>query len=66
MFEKDTHVINHALTMWSNYIETGDVTRSRHDLRKDERARALTDDQQLFCIRLRKLANEQLNRDTAQ
>lgn len=65
MFEKDAHVINYALTMWANYIETGDLTRSRHDVRKDEKPRVLTDEQQLFCIRLRKMASNQLDRDEA-
>lgn len=61
MFERDSHVRSRALTMWANYIETGDVTLSRHDARGDGRPRVLTDDQQRFVLRLRDLAKTELS-----
>ncbi len=64
LFEKDTHVKAHALNMWANHIETGDVTLSSNDairMKKFETLKVLTDDQKKFISRLRKLATKELN-----
>lgn len=54
---------SHALRMWANYVETGDILTSRHDLDASDqealrRVTSMTDDQQQFVARLRRLADE--------
>ncbi len=63
MFEKDKYVKSHALSMWANYIETGDVCLSTCDAINSDRRdsiKALSLEQQEFVVRLRKLANKEL------
>ena len=65
MFEKDNHVIFHALNMWANYIETNDVTLSRNDAIKIKQldiVKVLDSDQLEFINRLRNLAVKHLNK----
>ena len=63
MFEKENHMISHALNMWANYIETGDVTKSAQDAQRfKEYFNALTEDQMEFILRLRKTSTKYLTK----
>lgn len=58
-FNDDVNVVSHALSMWANYIETGDVTLSKQDCRNcgyTDRAKHLSNDQAFFVARLRHLS----------
>lgn len=62
MFEKDHHVIMHALLMWANYIETGTVTHSANDLKNCGRSsdiKSIDVAQKTMVERLRSLASKQ-------
>lgn len=68
MFEKDHHVLMHALLMWANHVETGSVTLSAVDMRncgKERELPHLQGPQVLFVERLRKLASAQANNSSA-
>lgn len=57
--QSDAVVIAHALSMWANYIETGDVCMSAEDAeRANEKFNALSTDQMKFVIRLREMETE--------
>lgn len=57
----DRQLTCHALTMWANYIETGDVVRSAADnANMKEPVKALTLDQMRMVVRLRDLAARSL------
>ena len=56
---KDSEIIRHALLMWRNYIQTGDVVLSTVDacnVGQEKRCRQLNADQQEFVTRLEELA----------
>lgn len=61
MFDSDRHIRNFALTLWANYIETGNVATSRHDVRPPDKPNVLSDDQQRFVQRLRDMARAELS-----
>ncbi len=55
----------HALNLWANYIETGNVTMSAVDASKAKKPfNALTLDQQRIVVRLRDLAIKELENNT--
>ena len=59
---EDSEIICHALLMWRNYVQTGDVTLSTTDacnMGDEGRCRQLNADQQEFVVRLEELANDQ-------
>lgn len=63
MFVKDSEVLAHALLMWINYIETGDVVMSRNDAiesQKFKSIKSLTDEQMKFVLRLKALRENQM------
>lgn len=56
----DSELIQHALYMWANYIETGDVVLSATDADTIGQApKALDTHQMKMVIRLRELASKQ-------
>ena len=67
MFDTDQELKAHALLLWANHIETGDVTLSANDVIAQNRprtaggpsVRALTDDQRRLVQRLRDLARSE-------
>lgn len=60
MFERDSECKAYALEAWANYIETGDLVTSRHDAAAIKRpVNVLTDQQQDFVRRLRRLAAQE-------
>lgn len=64
MFEKDNQIKYHSLNLWANYIETGDVNMSANDAIKTNNRQCIQPlelEQQKFVIRLRDLANKELN-----
>ncbi len=71
MNDADDHELKYrALSMWANWIETGNVVLSAGDVaqivpseRRQHRAelKVLSPDQVQFVARLRALANEELN-----
>lgn len=68
MFEKDHHVLMHALLMWANHVETGSVSLSAVDMRncgKEKELPHLQGNQVLFVERLRNLASAQANNSLA-
>lgn len=67
MFNSDEHIKAHALLMWANYIETGNVIMSRLDAVNSGRhnsIKALNQSQQEFVIKLRRLSTEELSKDS--
>ena len=59
---KDSEIIRHALLMWRNYIQTGDVVMSTVDacnMGQKKRCRQLNAEQQEFVVRLEELAASQ-------
>lgn len=57
------HVIAYALSMWANYIETGDPCIGSADKQKmGQPVRALSVDQMRAVVRLRDMAAEQYRR----
>ena len=62
MFSSDSEIIRHALIMWRNYIQTGDVVLSTVDacnIGQEKLCRQLNADQQEFVTRLEELAASQ-------
>ncbi len=58
-FNDDANVVSYALSMWANYIETGDVTLSRQDCKNcgyTDKIKHLSNDQAFFVARLRHLS----------
>ena len=54
----DKEIIYHAITMWQNYIQTGDVCMSAKDcenVKEKKRIKNLTIDQMEFLVRMDKL-----------
>jgi hypothetical protein len=69
MFEHDSDLKAHALRMWGNYIETGDVLLSAQDAHGRNRSlppraqikiQPLSTDQTKLVARLRQLAAQEL------
>jgi hypothetical protein len=61
MFEQDKHVRSHALSMWANYIETGELSCSATEYKNMlKEVNELSTDQEKFVARLRKMATEEL------
>jgi hypothetical protein len=63
MFEKDNQIKAHALLMWANYIETGNVAMSAADAincGRSNEIETLTRYQHEFVQRLRTLATKEL------
>ena len=64
MFEKDSQVKYQALNMWANWIETHDVNMSAKDAINCDKRQCILPlelEQQKFIVRLRELANKELN-----
>ncbi|MBD8615402.1 MULTISPECIES: hypothetical protein [Pseudomonas] len=62
MFEHDHHIQMHALLMWANFVETGDVTLSAVDMNncgRSKEIKRIDGKQVLFIERLRNLASAQ-------
>lgn len=60
-FYRDQDVVSCALSMWANYIQTGDVTLSPQDAKNrgcDDRVKVLSDEQMRFVLRLRDMSNK--------
>jgi len=58
LFDSDQEIISHALNMWANHIETGDVCLSMTDAQNMKIPfKALTFDQMKFVVRLRELSS---------
>jgi hypothetical protein len=58
----DKQLTRHALLMWRNYIQTGDVVLSTADAinsGQQNKCRQLNSDQQEFVLRLEELAAKQ-------
>jgi hypothetical protein len=58
----DKEIIRHALLMWRNYIQTGDVVMSTADAvnsGQQDKCRQLNSNQIDFVIRLEQLAEKQ-------
>jgi hypothetical protein len=58
----DKEIIRHAVLMWRNYIQTGDVVLSAADAvnsGQQDKCRQLSSDQIQFVIRLEQLAEKQ-------
>jgi len=59
MFETDEELIENALDLWSNYIETGYVNLSAYDIINSGKDRQLikrlTEDQRKLVMRIRTL-----------
>lgn len=69
MFDTDQAVKAHALQMWANYVETGNVLLSAEDAESQNKCRrpnerisikALTPSQMKLVIRLRDMAENEL------
>jgi len=62
MYEKDKHVIIHALYMWKNYIETGNVKIGANDCNNNrdlqKKIKTLDSGQKDFINRLDSLATD--------
>jgi hypothetical protein len=60
IFHDDVNVVSYALSMWANYIETGDVTLSKQDCENcgyyADRIKRLDNDQAFFVAKLRHLS----------
>lgn len=57
--ESDESLIRNALTMWANYIETGNVVLSAKDAQQARKPFKALDHQQMkLVIRLRELAEK--------
>ena len=57
----DQQLISHALNMWANYVETGNVAMSAKLAKEmDEEANTLNSRQKELVDRMRKLATETL------
>lgn len=64
----DLQVIAHALGMWRNHIETGNISMSKQDAINCNDAgkiKALDQNQQRFVSRLEQLQNKALTQDSA-
>lgn len=58
MFKTDREVIIYALTMWQNYIQTGDVLQNPDDAKncgESKKIKSLTIDQMEFLVRIEKI-----------
>lgn len=63
MAMSNKQLITHALNLWANYIETGDVITSATDCANiGKTVRVINDEQKEMVLRLRKLAMEALNK----
>lgn len=61
----DNQLAAHALDMWANYVETGEVSLSAKDAAERKlHFNALTLEQMKGVVRLRDLANEIRKQDT--
>jgi hypothetical protein len=61
--QKDKYLISHALLMWANHIETGDICLNAIDAKKmgkEKQINALDVDQMKLVVRLKELSNKQL------
>lgn len=59
--EADEQKISHALSMWANHIETGDICVSAEDaIKRGMKTKPLRGDQMRFVLRLRELARAAL------
>lgn len=57
--QTDKELITHALNMWANHIETGNVSLNAGDAdNRKMKVKALDDDQKALVLRLRKLARD--------
>ena len=55
----DKQLVRRALQMWSNYIQTGDVTISQSDAKNmNRKVKPLTIEQMEFIVRLDKIKNK--------
>ncbi len=61
----DDHLISYALSMWANYIETGDTSLSATDVQQGVGGtiNALTTEQMRHIVRLRDLSYKFLLQD---